>query len=971
MSSLSSESTISHYRIKELLGRGGMGEVYKAVDIQLGRMVALKTLRAANVADEDAQRRFLREARAASILSHPSICTIFEVGQENGLDFIAMQLVQGSTLQRMLLQGPLAIESAIWYSLDIADALEEAHKNGVIHRDIKPSNIIVNERGVAVVLDFGLAKQILGSQSQDEDVPTLLQVSTATTIAGTIPYMSPEQVRGEALDQRSDIFSFGVTLYEMLTGRLPFNGQTNIDVLHAILHDEPQPVSDSTPETDVEINLIIAKAMKKHPADRYQTIAEMRSDLTLFAQKRGIVVRGVSSSFAGPISAAGTRIVPSAVSSGAQAGRGWRLSRFSTRRYIAAFSVAAVVLAAALWFLFGLQTGSEIDTSSLQTIQLADWKSDAGEGYFGGKFSHDGKKIAFASTKDGGRHIWLAQTGDKSTFRLTSGDSHDRNAIWSPDDQRLAFVSKRQRQFGLWTVSAIGGPPKSVAILGPDVRLLRWAKDSRAIYCLSQNSIFTVDADSGRESKITQIDSFDNESQFVSLSPDEQRVVFVGSKNQQQDVWVLPLRGGDPIQLTDDPAEDRDVLWHPDGKRVIYSSDRNGTYQLFVGYLDGRKPQQITFGANDSLVTDVSHDGSKILYATTREESDIWRVNTATGDETAITSDLALEIWPDVAPDGKSITFQASKQSQAMLTDSSIVAKRVMPEGSELPIVTNAQEPIWSPEGTRIAFRRFANDKMNIWTARASGGDERQLTNREVWPISFSLLPYNRSQVSTFAWSPDGSKIIHPTGPFASNIWIVNVDDQGETKVLSEDISNTTIYCPFWSPDGGRIAYFSEPFEISPGETRTWTVRITTLQSGETREIFQSDSVLRLLGWSESGNELIVALQDKSTVADDKEVTLIKISTEGQQREIARLSSTYLYNIRISPDKRAVAFVSRQNGKDNIWLISITGGKAKMLTANIDPKLYFSSIAWSPDGKALYFGKQSRYNLLMMLDNLK
>jgi serine/threonine protein kinase len=189
MSSLATDSRISHYKIKEMIGRGGMGEVYKAVDIQLGRVVALKTLLSAKSNDEDARRRFLREARAASILSHPSICTIYEVGQEGDIAFIAMQCVEGTTIQDMLSKGPLRIEDALSYALDVADALDEAHRNGLIHRDIKPSNIIVNERGLAVVLDFGLAKHVGFLPAQSEDTPTLLQVTTTATIVGTVPYI--------------------------------------------------------------------------------------------------------------------------------------------------------------------------------------------------------------------------------------------------------------------------------------------------------------------------------------------------------------------------------------------------------------------------------------------------------------------------------------------------------------------------------------------------------------------------------------------------------------------------------------------------------------------------------------------------------------------------------------------------------------------------------------------------------------
>lgn len=266
MSSLSPDSTISHYKIKELIGRGGMGEIYKAVDAELGRIVAIKTLSPALIADQSAQQRFLREARAASILSHPSICTVFEVGKEGDLVFIAMQYLQGRTIHELLAQGPLPIESALSYALDVAEALEEAHKNGVIHRDIKPSNIIVNERGSAVVLDFGLAKQVSSfSSALTDESPTMMHVTTAAAIIGTAPYMSPEQVRGEAVDARSDVFSFGATFYEMLSGVRPFSGRSQIEAMHAILHEEPKPLNKVRREVGRELERIVTRALKKEP----------------------------------------------------------------------------------------------------------------------------------------------------------------------------------------------------------------------------------------------------------------------------------------------------------------------------------------------------------------------------------------------------------------------------------------------------------------------------------------------------------------------------------------------------------------------------------------------------------------------------------------------------------------------------------------------------------------------------------
>jgi serine/threonine-protein kinase len=264
MNTFAPGSIISHYRIKSLIARGGMGEVYKAVDTRLGRTVALKIPSGVITEDDKTRRRFLREAHAASRLSHPNICTIFEVGEENGRPFIVMEFIEGPTIQEMLTRAALATESALRIALHIADALQEAHHCGIIHRDLKPSNIIINPRGMGMILDFGLAKRLREGESTDDENPTVMQsLTTEATVIGTVAYMSPEQVRARTLDARSDVFSFGILLYEMLTGQRPFSGVGQVEIMHSILHDEPPSPRDLRPELDEQLCDIVMHALRK------------------------------------------------------------------------------------------------------------------------------------------------------------------------------------------------------------------------------------------------------------------------------------------------------------------------------------------------------------------------------------------------------------------------------------------------------------------------------------------------------------------------------------------------------------------------------------------------------------------------------------------------------------------------------------------------------------------------------------
>src|SRR5262249_50951497 len=289
-------------------------------------------------------------------------------------------------------------------------------------------------------------------------------------------------------------------------------------------------------------------------------------------------------------------------------------------------------------------------------------------------------------------------------------------------------------------------------------------------------------------------------SQDFSISPDEDRIAYSDSKNRQFDIWVMPV-GGAPAQITDDPQEDTHPVWHPDGKRIIFSSNRGGAYQICVADLDRRATEQITLGENDCLASDVSSDGARILYNSVREESDLWRAERQTGRESEVTSDVGLEFWPDLSADGKTLLFQAGTGT-ARLTAGSIMIKPVAGDGPQLPIVSDAFDPKWSPDGHRIAFLRFTGDQFNLWTLDPNRPEPMELVSGLI-PSSFRVLPITRTEVGGYSWSPEAASIAYCSSKSgAANIWTISANGGDASRWSVNTDPDVVCHRPLWSPSG-------------------------------------------------------------------------------------------------------------------------------------------------------------------------
>ncbi len=973
---------IRHYKIREKIGAGGMGEVFLAEDTRLKRKIALKILPAALSRDKQCLRRFEQEACAASALNHPNILTVHEFGSENGTNFIISEFVKGETLRERLGDGePIHLPETLDIALQVAAALHAAHESGIVHRDIKPENVMIRADGLVKVLDFGLAKLTL-NKNEAIDVADETIINTAPGIVmGTVAYMSPEQARGKETDSRSDIWSLGVVIYEMQTGKPPFTGETTSDKIASILMREPTPFDENMP---AELNRILRKALQKNRDERYQTVKDFLLDLKTFKHELEVVPLSFADNgkafkettrrkAVAPEDATSVQLEIPTIENRSSfntapiiRARWWR----SNRILITACAVLLIALMSviAVWKIINQnrnQASSNI-LASLRIKSLISWDGEAGEGDSGARFSPSGTMIAYSLTKNGQRNIWTKQISDGKPNPITDGKWNYYNPIWSPDGQRIAFVSNRNNQTAIWAMPFSGGELTPIKALESDINLLRWSKNGATIYYRERFNLFALNIAS---KQITQLTNFDeiNQAQFFNISPSEDRVAYSAGPNERLHIFVMTLSGGQPVQITNDEASDEYPVWLPDGNRIIYSSKRDGIFQTCIAYLNEHKTEQINLGISDTLISDVAPDGGKILFQQSREESDLWQVRIDDKSETRITSDSGLELWSDTSPDGKSVVFQATTESKHLLEGSLLICS--IDDKQQIKIASNGFSPTFSPDGRQVAFLRDADNLINLWITDRNGADERQLTTEGIWFDGFSVVPYNRIQVKDYSWSPDGKSLIYCAKKSGLwNIWQIFADGASAPHPMTANTdANVRFSCPLFAPDGKSITYLSN--SVTPSSDAKTNAYLLNSEFSEI--FFSSESIFKLIGWERFGNNLIIAMPEDKPTAQPIKVRLIRLSTENNRTDLASIEAAYFDNIQLSPDGQKIAYAGHEDEKDNIRVISMASGENAKITANVDSNVYLSGIAWSPDGKTIYYSKQKQAGTISMIENFK
>jgi Tol biopolymer transport system component len=861
------------YEIRSPLGAGGMGEVYRAHDKRLRRDVAIKVLPATFLADDTHRRRFAQEAQAASALNHPNILSVFDVSLDSDPPYIVSELVEGESLHAAIGQRPMALKKLLDLAVQIADGLSAAHQAGIVHRDLKPGNIMVSRDGRAKIVDFGLARQLIGASIGEDAVTVPLSLTDVGKVVGTVQYMSPEQARGQAVDARSDIFSFGVILYEMASGVRPFHAGSSVETLAAIIREDPASLEPVLP---LPLRWTIDRCLAKEPDGRYQSTRDLYADLRQVRDHLGDVRTG------------------SAVTVAPRAGR--------ARRWLWWAAAAAALLVAGLAAV--LVEGREpppIEANQFRPLATG----SVSQGY--GAWSPDGQSIAYQAQIDGVSQLFTRALDSSAPQQITHCPRDCTKPAWSPDGSRLFFLMDRS----VWSAGAAGGQMETVI------------ENVNYVFSLSRkgDALAFVRQETGPDRLGVWISSppgaapvryspapfegVHSEAVRLAFSPDGRQLLFwvsmVGPERRSE-YWILPFPAGSakPRQVLTSLRNSYPVRgfgWMPDSRRVVLACGAAPDpfrSHLYMANTFSGEVHPLVVGIGSEAQPDVSTDGAKLVYSAMETITNIVEVPLDGSPVRVLLPSKRLERNPAWAPRRHELAYVTDRNGadEIWITtlehgwDKPLITPRSFRDGQARSI----HSPVFSPDGQRIAFFR----DQRIWIASVAGGT----------PIP--LGSFGAADLAP-TWSPDGNWIAFD----ADGRGLMKVRVGGREAPILLHREPNMVYCvPDWSPRGDSIACD--------------TVKGTALISpdGQSERVLRSPA-FTATGWSADG----ATLYGLTSQAHKQVIVAVDVAT-GREKLISQITPPVTIGVvwattlrlSVSPDGKSLATTALLNNSD-IWML--------------------------------------------------